>query len=150
MLLSDLGAHEARYIVNRLRAGDQEEAYALRAGNSYELLKEILEDYGPHKWCASLERPIAMGGVTEMWPGVWCGWALATNEFPRIAAPLTRWVRRKAMPAIKRAGAHRLEVRSIESHTQSHRWLEILGFEREAVLRGYGRSQENFVVYRWE
>lgn len=147
MYLSRLGPHEARFIVNRLRDKDREEAFCLSAADPYELLRQIVEEYGPNKFCASLELPICMFGAVNMWPGVWCGWALATDEFERIALPLTRHIKRTFIPSIIAQGCHRFEVYSLATHERSHRWLEVLGGRREATLKGYGRNGENFVVY---
>lgn len=151
MWLGELTKDQARYIARRLREGDRREAFALRATNPDDLAREVVEGYRDGvNWCAALERPIAMGGVAELWPGVWEGWMLATDEFPAIGLPMTKWIKATVMPALKKAGCHRWEVKSIATHDNAHRWLEVLGFEREAVLKAYGRGREDFVVYRWE
>jgi RimJ/RimL family protein N-acetyltransferase len=48
---------------------------------------------------------------------------------------------------IKKYDLHRLTANTHEDHTQSIRWLEWLGFEREGLMRKYGTLRENFYLY---
>ena len=97
----------------------------------------------------SLERPIAAIGGTVRHPGVWIAWMFATDEFPLIGRAATVFARRGILPAMIRAGAHRIEMRSAVDHTEAHRWIEVLGGKAEATLREYGKDREDFVLYAW-
>jgi hypothetical protein len=66
-----------------------------------------------------------------------------------VALGATRWALRSLKPAMLAAGGHRAECRSIETHGTAHRWLESLGFVREAVLPDCGKNRETFYQYAW-
>lgn len=105
----------------------------------------------PLAWgvCAADGKAVACIGVQRLWPGVWQAWMFATDRFDEIGIRLTRFARRSIMPAVKAAGAHRVQAYSIEGHETAHRWLERLGAVHEATLRGYGSQGEDFRLYRW-
>lgn len=46
-------------------------------------------------------------------------------------------------------GAHRLECRSMDGHTEAQAWLECLGAHREGTLKAYGSGGEDFHCYVW-
>lgn len=48
---------------------------------------------------------------------------------------------------IKKYDLHRLQANVHEEHTQSIKWLEWLGFEREGLMRQFGTLRENFYLY---
>lgn len=134
-----------------MRARDREEIFATRwTTNPLDLAEDVIRIPGP-KWVAHGEGigPVAAYGATPMWPGVWNLYLFATDNFTQVAWDVTRHIRRVMMPSLAMAGAHRAEARSHISHVEAHRWLERLGAEREAVLKGYGRGGEDFILFRW-
>lgn len=137
-------------ITARLREWDQREIFATRRDDSAIALAEDALDCGPISWIAGIERPIAAFGCAPMWHGVWSMWLFATDEFNRIGISVTRLVTRTIVPMMIDAGAHRLEARSMEGHTDAQRWLEVIGAKREATLRAFGRDGEDFHVYTWD
>lgn len=93
--------------------------------------------------------PTAALGACPVWPGVFSVWMFATNDWPLVAAPVTRWCHRVLKPSMLRAGGHRAECASIADHRTAHRWLERFGFKREAVMPGRGKRGETFVQFAW-
>jgi RimJ/RimL family protein N-acetyltransferase len=50
------------------------------------------------------------------------------------------------LPALDARGVHRVECRAMEANVASIRWLEMLGFKREAVIAQFGQGREDFVL----
>lgn len=48
---------------------------------------------------------------------------------------------------IKKYNLHRLQANVYHEHTQSIRWLEWLGFEREGLMRKFGFLKDDFYLY---
>lgn len=93
--------------------------------------------------------PAAVVCAVEVYPGAYQVGMFATDDWPRVALGLTRWLRRSMIPAMLAAGGHRAECRSIAGHHTAHRWLESLGFVREAVLPDCGKGRETFYQFAW-
>ena len=98
-------------------------------------------------WFADI--PTAVVGANEMWPGVWSMWAWGTGHWPYVVGSITRYIRRELDPALRLRGAHRAQAISLATHTDAHRWIEMLGMQREGVLRGYGRAGQDYVMFAW-
>ncbi len=139
-----------RDIAGSLRAWDAREAFALRFDDDSEALAQAILQAGPVFWVAGLgAAPIAVFGCTEMWPGVWSMWLLATDDFHHIGISMTKLVTRDIVPMLFEAGAHRLEAKSMEGHDDAQRWLELIGARREATHPAFGRGRETFHTYVW-
>lgn len=138
------------YVARNMREWDRREIFATRTDDSPERLAADALGCGPIGWVAGLENPIAAFGCAPMWHGVWSVWLFATDEFNRIGISVTRLVVRTIYPMMVDAGAHRLEARSMEGHTDAQRWLEVIGAKREATLARFGRDRQDFHVYAWD
>lgn len=139
------------HVATHMRESDRDEVYATRWTRSpIDLAEDICRIPGP-KWVAHAAGvgPVAAYGAMPMWPGVWSLYLFATDHFTQVAWDVTRHIRRVMMPSLAIAGAHRAEARSSASHTEAHAWLERLGAEREATLKGYGRNGEDFILFVW-
>ena len=70
----------------------------------------------------------------------------ATDQFPEIALPATRFIKRELFARLKKAGVHRIEAVSMVDHNDTHAWLQTLGLERETEpMIGYGKGGESFI-----
>lgn len=94
------------------------------------------------------DRPVAVGDVLEIRPNVLTLYFFATDDFPRIALQLTRFLRYRLLGPLMLT-AHRVEAASMVGHDTAHRWIRFLGLSEEAVLRGYGKNGEDFVQFAW-
>jgi RimJ/RimL family protein N-acetyltransferase len=152
MWLDKLDLDLVQYVCRNLRDADRAEAHAVRFDDSDDsLAMEISTSWGTFGWAAGLEQPIAVIGASQIWPGFWSAWMLATDEFPRIGLPLTKFVKRRMIPMLfKELGLRRGEARSSEQNVEAHRWLETLGAVRESTLVRYGKNGEDFHIYRWD
>lgn len=138
----------AFYVALRLREADAREIYATRWSDDPEALALDAAAAVPGFVCG-LERPIAAIGAVPMYPGVWNVWMFATDEFPRIGVSMTKLMKRVMIPNLQKIGGHRAECRSIEGHTEAHKWLELLGARREAEHLKAGKNGETFYTYAW-
>lgn len=147
--LSPLEPEAVRCVADRMRPADRREIYATRWTDEPTDLVDSCMFSGQYGWVAGLERPIAALGAIPMWPGAWSVWMFATDEFRQIRIGLTKFVARTMIPGLRASGAIRAECRSIADHEEAHRWLEVLGAHREAVLEHYGKRGESFFLYVW-
>lgn len=138
------------HVAANMRQKDREEIYATRWTDSpIDLAEDVMQAPGP-KWTAWADAlPIAVCGAAVMWPNVWSVYAFGTDDFRRVALHLTEHIRKVMIPGLVIVGAHRAECRALLTHTEAHRWLELLGARREADLPGYGRNGEDFALYGW-
>lgn len=100
--------------------------------------------------CASdMIGPIAVGAMVETRPNVITLMFFATDRFPDIAAPLTRFIRKQLFPRYRNIGVHRIECVSVGGYEAAHKWIRALGLEEEAVMPGYGKNGETFHQFAW-
>lgn len=151
MRLGPVNLIAAAYVCRHLRAGDRREAFATRHGDDTDALAmEIVQTWGAYGWACYGDdgTPVALIGATERWPGVWACWMIATDRFKEVGKGLTKFATRNIIPGLIELGATRIEAYSIDGHDEAHRWLRFLGAVEEARLRRYGRSGEDFRVFR--
>jgi hypothetical protein len=150
----DLGPLEllpALYVTRHLRAADVRELDATRYGEidldalAYEIAK--LWTLNGNGWAAYGDgTPVALFGATQAWPGMYSAFMLATDDFPKIALPVTKFVKQVFIPFLRQNG-HRVEARSIDGHDQAHRWLKLLGATEECRLKGFAKDGADFLVF---
>jgi len=91
--------------------------------------------------------PTCIGGTIEAWPGVISLLFLATDDFPRIGRPITRFIRRELFPRYFQAGIHRIQAVSLDGYVEAHNWLRSIGLKQEAVFPAFGKGSETFVQF---
>lgn len=142
---------EIAHIVHGLRARDRREIYALRWDDDPDkLINEILVTAGAmwRIFCHEAE-PVAMAGVVPVRPNVVIAGAFGTELWPKVVRPVTRFALTWTIPRLQRAGYHRAETYALAANIDSHGWLATLGAQQEAYLKGYGRDQEDFILFTW-
>lgn len=152
MKLVDPTLLDILYVVHHMRDWDQREVFAARFDDDPDRFAvDLWNNVGELCWVAGQERAIAVIGAKELFPGAWSALMIATDEFPKIGLPLTRFVRRRMIPAIQARGARWGDCRSIEGHQVAHQWLEALGAKKEdKPLSRYGKNGEDFYRFVWE
>lgn len=141
-----------RYIAHNLRPRDRAEIFAMRWNDDEEaFVAEVCSVAGDLWRLWSLDgEPVAVNGVVPVRPGVVIAGAFGTNKWRSIIKPMTRWSLDYVIPLLRQAGYHRGEAYVLARNTDSRRWIELLGGELEAVLKGYGRGREDFLLYTWD
>lgn len=81
----------------------------------------------------------------------WLGEAalFATDDFPRLARPLIRFIRRAVIPALIGQGMRRVECRALASYAVTRRFLKACGAVEEAVLPDHGPESPDYVLCAW-
>jgi hypothetical protein len=141
------------HIVRNMRPRDRAEIFALRWDNDEEALIDGLVAVAGDLWRVwTLDgEPVAVNGVVPVRPGVVVAGAFGTPKWRSAIRPMTRWSLDFVIPALKTSNYHRGEAYVLAANTDSRRWIELLlGGEIEAVLKGYGRSHEDFLLYAWD
>lgn len=155
MLISPLNDGDLLYIARNMRQADKEEIYATRwSEDPNRLVDDCMAVASlPTSFTAmlGLDRPIAVLGAVEPWPGVFDVWLFATDEFPRIRFSITKYVRKVFIPALLERGMHRAHCRSIATHTVNHEWLYEMGARPDATrpCRAWGKDGEDFLMFEW-
>lgn len=149
MVLQDLNIDTVTFVATHMRAWDRREIFATRFDGELEPFIQDVMRAGPVSWVAGDGLPIAAFGCRPLWPGVWSMWFFATDEISKIGLSVTRLIIKGILPMLWDAGAHRLECRSMDGHTEAQEWLETLGARREGTAKAYGRDGEDFHVYVW-
>jgi hypothetical protein len=141
------------FVLNNIRQSDVKEFLAVSfASNSEQLARDLLPKYCEHSGviCASDDvGPVAVGAMIEARPNVITLMFFATDRFPLIALPLTKFIRQRLFPRYRKVGVHRIECVSIAGYDEAHRWIEALGLTKEAELPGYGKGGETFIQFAW-
>jgi hypothetical protein len=153
MQLRPINHKDMTYIAENMRAADRREIFATRAAEDIGRLVDDCMAFSAqnsaYATIACLERPIAVIGAAEVWPGVYDVWSFGTNEFKRVGFAMTKWVRKVLIPSLVKVGAHRVHCRSIEGHVEAHEWLKMLGAEPMHTLKAWGKGREDFLLFEW-
>jgi hypothetical protein len=152
MKISEATADEAMRVAACMRERDAIEFFAVSGCPSIGHMKRAAAEraIATKALCASRDDiPVGIGGLVETRPGVASLLFFATDDFPKIAIELTRFISKELLPAGKDMGFHRIECVSHELHTDAHRWIKQLGLKEEAVLQGFGRGGETFILFSW-
>lgn len=141
-------------VAMRMRERDFEEISALMSADTREAVAEALtERYGGRDDILAVSKAgeaVCIGALVETRPNVVSALFFATERFPEVALPLTRFIRRELFPRFKAAGIHRIEASSLCDYRQMHRWLRVLGLSQETPpLAGFGKRGESFVQFAW-
>lgn len=144
--------HGLLYVAHNMREWDRREIMATRWTDSPEQLAVDCWSARNTAWMAVAgDRPAAVVGAIERWPGSWSVWMFATDEFPKVGLSMTRLVVRNIIPGLRGAGARRADCMSMDGHTAAHRWLETLGARRHLQpFTRYGKDGETFWQFYWE
>ncbi|WP_374382950.1 hypothetical protein [Dongia sp.] len=149
MDIRNLNRADLLSVAERMRMADHDEIFATRFDDDPDALVDDLLAGDPLGvvFADSSGRPVAVLGATEMWPGLWSLWMFATDAWPRVAMPATRFARRRFWPLLKRCGLRRGECKSAAAHHAAHRWITHLGGRAEAVHPAFGRDGQDFITF---
>lgn len=113
----------------------------------------VLEQCGGAGFCVWLddspEYAFGLTRQTPMAPWRFDGWAWGSEKTALCMPAMGRWGATELIPLVDRLGLTRCEARSIVGHTEAHRWLRWMGFERECELVDWGRNGTRFVQFAW-
>lgn len=153
-MLTDLNFDNLVGICMNMRKRDADEILAQRPHNNlYQLafeMHEMFRNYGYCKIGWSRGRPVAVGALTTMYPGVWQASMFGTDEFQGAAMPLLSWFRRQAAAIIAEGEGHRLQCDSQVDHHEAHKMLRALGAVEEGPpMLKFGKDKSDFQRFAW-
>ena len=137
------------HIARNLRERDRAEIFALRwTDDEADLVRDIAAVAGDlwRMWFVDQE-PVAVAGVCPMRPGVAIAGAFGTDRWHRVVRSITKFGVGFIVPVLRSNKYHRLETYILAENTDSRAWVELMGGKLEAVLHGYGRGREDFLLY---
>lgn len=137
-----------RWVAQNMRDCDREEIYPLRFDPTPESLAAAVMSDTRYCWLAATEsEPVAVFGMFEIRPNAWTAFAFGTDNFPKVAGEMTKYLLRKVKPHLFRdLGATRIEAHSHPAHTQAHAWLELLGAKGTPDTE-YGPNGETYLHF---
>lgn len=146
-------AHDFATVARQMRDSDLAEFLAVSyAEDRASLADDLTQRYGNRDDLIAAYvdgDPVAVGAAIQARPNVLSLLFFATDEFPRAALTLTRFITRQLFPRCRTAGVHRIEAVSIEGNTSAQRWIETLGLTLETPVYGHGKGGETFLQYAW-
>jgi len=89
------------------------------------------------------ERILMCGGVVPFLPNVGLLWALLAEDSGRHML----WLHRATQRFLEMQTTRRLEASVEKGFSQGCRWLKLMGFQREGVMRAYGLNGEDHIRY---
>ena len=138
-------------VASNLRPKDMAELTAANPGHDADSIPLLMADrYGDAETSLGAwldEEPIAIGAIVPTSPGVAHIGLFATDDFPRIALAMTRFIRNRLIPQYEAHGFTRFECASIAGYDEAHRWIETLGLQRADTLAGFGAGGEDFIRF---
>lgn len=154
MRISEPTPDAVRYVALNMRERDFDEFSAVSfATDRDELARDITARYGERNdvMVADVEgEPVCVGATIMSRPNVITLLFFATDRFPEIALPITRFIKKQLFPRLVKTGVHRIEAVSMDGYEQAQHWLRTLGLEQETgPMPGYGRNGEAFIQFAW-
>lgn len=136
-----------RHVAANMRLADRDEIHPLWFQFDPAAVAHYLTS-APYVWLAVKdESPVAVFGAIESRPRAWTAFAFGTDDFPKVAPEMTKFLVRKVRPHLfNERGAVRVEAWSHGSHHQAHKWLELLGAKGEPDPE-YGPNGETYIRY---
>lgn len=148
---------EILHIARNMREMDAREILDMRDSRDPDLFAATVCTALPRATIAAVAG-LDTGGPPAAFLGIWPGesypWQaeaalFATDDFPRIANCMIRFIRKTAIPALLASGVHRVECRALQSHRQARRFLRACRAVEEVVLPDFGRRREAYVLCAW-
>jgi hypothetical protein len=138
-----------RSVLDNLREADMIELMACHS--DIERLPDLIMRRKAFAFCAYdlVEGPVAIWGLLQTRPGVGAGFAFGTDRWGSALIPMVRQIRRFVVPFLVSTGYHRVEAAAMANRDDVARFMGLIGAAPEAVLRGFGVSKEDFILYRW-
>lgn len=142
-----------RHVALHMRDADVREFMSISfAEDRAQLAASLVEAYGEHPAALCFfadEEPVGVGALIEGRPNVTTLLFFATDEFRAVALGIARFTKHRLFPRYRDDGIHRIEAISIDGHDDAHRWIEMVGLKREAVIPGYGKNGEAYHQFAW-
>lgn len=137
------------YVLNNLRDKDKRELLEMHyhgnyLGNAYMRLR--VSDKNDAVTIFRDDLPVVVFGIIEEVPHIAHSWAFGTEETKYVFKTYLK----EAKQMLLRQKYSRIYTTSPVYRPESHRVLEILGYEKEGMLKRFGKSGNNFISFVYE
>lgn len=151
MTLENITLERVMHVAVNMREKDREEIFATRWDDDPESVAKSLVALDPIGFVVTADdgEPISVFGVHEMWPGVFSVFMFATDRWNEVSFSVTKFVMRHMIPSVMSGNFVRAECKSLSTHEQAHKWLEMLGAYKESESPCFGKNGESFFTYSW-
>lgn len=95
------------------------------------------------------DQPVAVFGTSPLNRYALSVWALGTKRMRKASPAIWRYLAEVHLPEKAAEGYRYMEARSIETHTEAHRWMRWLGATVLGEPHPFGRDGERFLLFRW-
>ena len=96
-------------------------------------------------WAVRLDgRVVAIGGHTPVWPGRTILWGYLGADCGPALAVMTKEIKRQVRDML--VEFPRMEAYAERNHAEAHRWLKLLGFKSEGLMRKFYNGRD-YVLY---
>ncbi|MCP4072296.1 MAG: hypothetical protein GY742_11235 [Hyphomicrobiales bacterium] len=134
------------YVVANLRQIDREEIFCQMDIDDVDLLAVLSLELNS-RVCRLKCQPVAVFSFSLVNVSTVAVNLFGTNSITRAIPAITRFIFTDMIPDALQQGIRRFEARTIETHSQAHRWLEACGAMREGALEQMGKNGERFFMY---
>lgn len=90
---------------------------------------------------------VGIAGLVVLWPGVAEAWALMSDRIEGLPFQVTRAIARGLFMEAQNFGLHRIQAVVAADDERAQRWIEILGFRFEGLMRAYGPDRSNYLRF---
>jgi hypothetical protein len=151
MEFKTLNVRDFTYVFANMRAEDRDELFCqLPEGITHQQAQSVVSSsiVGPSFSAHDRTGPIACFGAAESGIShIFVGWAFGTRRFKRAAPFIGEFMWEVMAPMLVDYGCKRVEVRSKTDHVLASRWLPKLGFNKDAVLKHWARTGDDFNLW---
>lgn len=131
---------------------DEAEVYREMTGQEF-----YAEDVAAQLWCGGGQRwtfwetvgnfAAAVGGYSEVRPGVWASWFMATPEAWARGSQITERVAEIVQFVLDQPDVRRLETVTLASRAKARAWYERIGLHYESTACKASASGQDLVTY---
>lgn len=130
-----------------LREDDLAEVMSTRWNNDpFELAADLYRSPGGKFAVIHDDNPVCILGVATSTPGVGQGWLVGTDQIGLAGVEVAKAAKR-IIATLFENDVHRIQCYSASFHTQAHKWLELIGFQKESVMKSFGKDGTDFYCY---
>jgi len=149
-MIKQMTLEDCLTVFRNMREDDKREVLATQWDDDIDCLATRSFNYPGVRYTAFNKNntPVAAFGVALHTPGVGVAWMVATDDFSGVAIEVSRFGR-ALIAVLLESEVHRVQAFSAAFHVQSHKWLPVVGLEREDgnVMRQLGRDGEDFYIF---
>lgn len=118
-------------------------------GDGWNAIDPAIMTYQTRAWTVMIgEEPVAVMGMTMLWTGSWDCWFVGSGDLSRFALRIARVVREKLDEVARLPDVKRLSASARGDMPQHVKFLQVLGFELEALLEQAYDGHVDVLLFR--